>query len=147
MLDRYLRELAGYREEPVGAVDSAGYPYLEAYWSEPGRHPFLILSGGRVAGFALIRDPDSTGSATHQVAEFFIEPESRRLGIGRRAAAMIWQRFPGTWELQVHARNAAALRFWSSSAEAATGRAPQMRAIQAPDGGRIQFSFHVERVV
>jgi predicted acetyltransferase len=147
MLDHYLGELSGHREVPVGATNSASYPYLDAYWSEPGRHAFLIRSGGRVVGFALIRDPDSTGSATHQLAEFFIEPESRRLGIGRGAAAAIWQRFPGQWELRVHARNAAAVRFWSSSAEAASGSAPQIHEIDALDGRCIQFSFHVERAV
>jgi predicted acetyltransferase len=147
MLDRYLRELSGHREVPVGATDSASYPYLDAYWSEPGRHAFLIRSGGRAVGFALIRDPASTGSSTHHFAEFFIEPESRRLGIGRRAAAAIWQRFPGDWELQVHSRNATAVRFWSSSAKAAAGTAPQIQEVQAPDGRRIQLSFHVEHAV
>ncbi len=147
MLDRYLRELGSHREVPVGATDAASYAYLDAYWSEPGRHAFFIRSGARVVGFALIRDPGSTGSDAHQLAEFFVEPGSRRLGIGGRAAAAIWKRFPGSWELQVHARNAAAVRFWSSSAEVATGKAPQVHEVQAPDGRRIQFNFRVEHAV
>jgi hypothetical protein len=94
-------------------------------------------------GFAFIRDPASTGSAEHQLAEFYIEPDSRRLGIGRRAAAAIWRRFPGQWELQVHARNSAAVQFWASCAEAEAGEAPQLREVQAPDGRRVQFGFRV----
>jgi predicted acetyltransferase len=126
MLDDYLWELSSHREVPIGATESASYPYLDAYWSEPGRHAFLIRSSGGVVGFAFIRDPDSTGFAEHRIAEFYIKPESRRLGIGRRAAAAIWQRFPGQWELQVHAGNAAALQFWASCAKVETGEAPQV---------------------
>ena len=143
MLDDYLRELSSHREVPVGPTDSASYPYLDAYWSEPGRHAFLIRSNGRPVGFALIRDPRSTDSALHQLAEFYIEPESRRLGIGRRAAAAIWQRFPGQWEVQVHARNSAAVQFWASCVEAEAGQAPQVHEVQALDGRRIQFNFRV----
>jgi predicted acetyltransferase len=143
MLDDYLQELDRHRDVCVGATDSASYPYLDAYWSEPGRHAFLIRSDGRVVGFAFIRDPASTGSAGHQLAEFYIEPDSRRLGIGRRAAAAIWRRFPGQWELQVHARNSAAVQFWAACAEAETGEAPQLREVQAPDGRRVQFGFRI----
>ena len=146
MLDEYLRELSSHREVRVGATGSASYPYLDAYWAEPGRHAFMIRSSGRVVGFAFIRDPGSTGSARHQLAEFYIKPESRRLGIGRRAAAAIWQRFPGQWELEVQARNSAAVRFWAACAEAETGEAPQVNEMQGADGRRIQFSLQVEHV-
>jgi predicted acetyltransferase len=145
MLDDYLRELSRHREVPIGATEAASYPYLEAYWSEPGRHAFLIRSDRGVVGFAFIRDPSSTGSAEHQLAEFYIKPESRRLGIGRRAAAAIWQRFPGQWELQVHARNSAAVQFWTSCAEAEASGTLQVHEIQGPDGRRIQFGFQIEQ--
>ena len=141
MLDRYLRELSCYHDVALGATDPAGYPYLDAYWSEPGRHALLLGHASGIVGFALIRTPRSTGSSTHELAEFFIEPESRGLGIGRQAAAAIWQRFPGQWSLQVHVRNTAAVQFWTTSVEAATGALPQMHAIHASDGRRIQFNF------
>ena len=96
-----------------------------------------------VVGFAFVREPSSTGRAEHQLAEFYIKPESRRLGIGRRAAAAIWQRFPGKWEFQVHARNSAALEFWASCAEVAAGEAPRVHEIEGPDGRRMQFSFQI----
>jgi predicted acetyltransferase len=143
LLDGYLRELSRHRDVPVGATNAASYPYLDTYWAEPGRHAFIIESDGQAAGFALVRGPASTGSAVHQLAEFYIKPESRRLGIGRRAMSEIWRRFPGQWELQVHARNSAAAQFWSACAETETGEAPQAREVHARDGRRIQFSFRV----
>ncbi len=147
LLDDYLRELSSHRDLPVGATDSASYPYLDAYRSEPGRHAFIIQCRGRAVGFALIRDPASTGSAVHQLAEFYIKPESRRLGVGRRAVLAIWKRFPGQWELQVHARNSAAVQFWASCVAAATSEPPHVREVQAKDGRRVQFNFHVEHAV
>ena len=55
------------------------------------------------------------------------------------------RRFPGRWELQVRARNTAALRFWSSCIEEATGSAPQTHEARAPDGRRVPHEFSVER--
>jgi predicted acetyltransferase len=143
LLDAYLRELAGHREIAVGACDAATYPYLDAYFTEPGRYAFLIRRGGEIVGFAMVRTPDSTGGSASQVAEFYIKPESRGLGIGREAITLIWQRFPGAWELQVHARNAAALRFWEFCIHSVLQRAPEMREIDAADGRRFQFDFHI----
>jgi hypothetical protein len=57
MLDDYLHELAAHRERAVGATNSRDYPYLDAYFSESGRHPFLIRQQGSVVGLALISQP------------------------------------------------------------------------------------------
>jgi len=144
LLDDYLRELADYREIAVGATDAASYSYLDAYFAESGRHAFIIRREGTAVGFALIRDPTSTGRVW-QVAEFYITPASRRVGIGRDAIASIWCRFPGAWELQVHARNIAALRFWTSCAEGWGQEAPQVIEVEAEDGKRFQFNFCVNQ--
>ena len=144
LLDTYLRELSSHSEVPVGATDAASYPYLDAYWAEPGRHAFLIRVQGRVVGFALIRTPTSTGSGAYELAEFYIRPESRRLGIGRSAAQRIWQLFPGFWEVQVHARNRGAIQFWSTCARhAACDATIAYQEFQAPDGRRLQLNFAV----
>ena len=144
LLDDYLRELSSHREIPVGATDSASYPYLDAYGADPGRHAFLIRCAGRIVGFALVREPASTGAVSHQLAEFYVAPESRRLGIGRGAVLSIWKRFPGQWELRVHVQNTAAIRFWASCAKAAASNPPEVQEVRASDGRRIQFSFYVE---
>ncbi len=121
MLDDYLGELNNYREVSIGATSSANYQHLDAYWSEVGRHIFLIQYSKQVVGFAFIRGPDSTESVTHQVAEFYVRPDSRRLGIGRSAVLEIWKLFPGQWELQVHTQNTAAIQFWVSCIDTESG--------------------------
>ncbi len=147
LLDEYLLELGSYRDVLSGATTSASYPYLDAYWSEPGRHVFIIQCDSNVVGFALIRDPTSTKSAVYQLAEFYIKPESRHLGIGRRAVCAILKRFPGQWDLQVHTRNFAAVQFWESCIEAIASELFQRREIQTRDGRRIQFRFSVKETI
>lgn len=143
LLDAYLRELSTHRDIGVGAVDADTYPYFEVYWSEPGRYPFIIEADGHTVGFAFIRGPDSTGSASSEVAEFSIAPGSRRRGIGRAAVAAIWRAFPGPWELQVHAHNEAAVRFWSACIASEACDAPRITEVHASDGRRFQYNFTV----
>jgi predicted acetyltransferase len=108
-----------------------------------GRHIFLIKYSKQVVGFTFIRDPASTESVAHQVAEFYVRSDSRRLGIGRSAVLEIWKLFPGQWELQVHTRNTAAIQFWLSCIETETGDNPQLQEIKDSDGRRLQLNFRI----
>ena len=84
-----------------------GYRWLDHYWTEPGRHPFTIRVGGRIAGLALVRE-----GAPHQIAEFLVMPKYRRAGVGTDAARLIFRRFPGRWEVHQVPGNDAATAFW-----------------------------------
>ena len=88
LLSEYLRELSEHREVPVGATDSAAYQFFDAYWSEPGRHPFLVRRGTQTAGFAFVRDPASTRSGRFfRMAPLFIgwsgDPQSTPIHFSR----------------------------------------------------------------
>ena len=98
------------------------YPYLDSYWQEARRWPYLILAGGNLAGFVLINDVSHSGRPLDfAVAEFFVVRKHRRDGVGREAARMAIARRPGQWELAVARRNAAAQAFWRGvSAELAS---------------------------
>jgi predicted acetyltransferase len=78
-----------------------------------------------------------------QIAEFYILPEKRRQGIGKRAVIEIFDLYPGNWELQVHARNKAAILFWEKVIPLKTKDKPFVSEIASPDGKRIQFRFAV----
>jgi predicted acetyltransferase len=110
LLDAYLEELlgAGHRD----------YPYLSRYWSEPDRHPFVILADRRTAGFALVRDVEP--DVLHEMSEFYVVPALRRQGVGRRAATLLFERFGGRWQLQFAVANARARSFWRFVVPAAT---------------------------
>jgi ribosomal protein S18 acetylase RimI-like enzyme len=103
LLAEYLFEFDG-RTEP--------YPYLEAYWSEPERLPFLIEADGELIGLCLIRIRDGGWD----IAEFSIRPDHRRSGMGRAAVEAVAERArrAGAAHLQakVHPDNPEALPFW-----------------------------------
>ena len=90
-----------------------GYPYLDYYWVEPDRYPFIVIVDGKLAGFALINQHTYFPDSQYSVAEFFILRKYRRRGIGRQAAVDIFDRFAGRWEISKLSTNVTALRFWS----------------------------------
>ena len=100
--------LAAHLAELGGPPD---YPYLPRYWQEPGRFVFVI-GHGAAEGFALVRRVPESG--VHELAEFYVCPESRRRGLGARAVSELLSLFPGPWQLRVGRANAAGLRFWSA---------------------------------
>jgi len=142
-MDAYFSETAKHREYPVGPIDAAGYRYLPLYWTERMRHPLFIEADGTVVGFALVREV-AEGTATFmELAEFFIQPAFRRMGVGRQAAKMIWQTFPGPWKLQVALGNAPAAAFWPRCIEAVASGEVSREEFQGEDGQRIRYVFTV----
>ena len=100
----------------------ADYP-LDAYWIEPGRHPFLLRVDGKLAGFALVANRSRLTGATgvFDMAELFVMRRYRRRGIGRQAAFAAFDRLGGRWEIRQRAGNAAAASFWRRVVAAYTG--------------------------
>jgi predicted acetyltransferase len=125
MLESNLREL--------GAPKT--YSYFESYWSDPARYPFVIMSGGRMAGFALVRRLNAGNEV--EMAEFYVAPEFRRVGIGRAAAKALFAEFPGEWRISVLDSNAVGVLFWSQVVP--TEMPPDIK------DGTIVFSFSSDR--
>jgi predicted acetyltransferase len=117
LLELYIHDLSEvFPHVELGADGRFGYDKLGLYWSEPERRfPFLIRHHGRVVGFVLATrgSPVSDDPSVLDVAEFFVIRSQRRSGMGRRAAALLWRRLPGTWIVRVSMANAPALPFWS----------------------------------
>jgi predicted acetyltransferase len=89
------------------------YPFLDSYWQEARRWPYLILADGHLAGFVLINDHSHSGRPIDcAVAEFFVVRKHRRGGVGRAAAKAAIARRPGQWELAVARTNVPAQAFW-----------------------------------
>jgi predicted acetyltransferase len=116
LLELYIHDLSDvFSGLEVGPDGRFGYRRLPLYWSQPDRRfPFLIRLEGRVAGFALVQrgsplNPDANGL---DVEEFFVLRQYRRAGVGRHAAELLWERFPGAWTVRVADDNRSALTFW-----------------------------------
>jgi len=89
-------------------------PALDAYWTDPRRHAFLIRVDERLAGFMLVQERSRlTGEdGVRDVAEFFVMRRYRRHGIGEQAARWLFDRFRGRWEVRQKPENEAAIAFW-----------------------------------
>ena len=114
LFELYAHDFSEFHFVEPGPDGRFGHPDLPLYWSEPGRYPFLIKVGGRLAGFALIRQlPPVAGHDTvWDVAEFFVLRAYRRRGVGRETACSVWRQFPGPWQVRVMRTNQPAHRFW-----------------------------------
>jgi predicted acetyltransferase len=127
LLELYQHDFSEYVDADVDAHGLYGYQYLDHYWTEPDRHPFLFRVDGRWAGFALVRS-----GAPHDMAEFFVMRKYRRLGVGTDAARAVFARFPGAWQVRQERGNHAATTFWRDAIpvpfeEGATDEGPVQR--------------------
>lgn len=147
LLELYAHDFSEFLELELGADGRFGYKDLPLYWLEPGRHPFLVRSDGKLAGLALVkRGSGASGNATiWDMAEFFVARGYRRRGIGIAAAHAVWRRFPGRWEVRVMESNGAAREFWERAISKFAGEAIQPVRVERR-GKRWQvFSFESGR--
>jgi predicted acetyltransferase len=145
LLELYIHDLSeAFPDIELGADGRFGYDKLPLYWSEPECHfPFLIRYGTRVAGFVLVTrgSPASDDPDVFDVAEFFVIRRHRRSGVARRAAFLLWDRFPGRWIVRVSEGNTGALPFWAAViAEYTTGVATESTRSGSPHAWCV-FSF------
>lgn len=108
LLEFNAYEFSGIDERPIGDDARYGYVYLDAYWSEPDRFPYLIWADGELAGLALVRGLQEELT----VAEFLVLPKFRRRAVGTRAARALFAQRPGRWRITEVPGNSAATAFW-----------------------------------
>ncbi len=87
LFELYAHDFSEFHSVEPGPDGRFGYPDLPLYWSEPGRYPFLIRVGGKLAGFVLVRriSQTSESDAVWDMAEFFVLRAYRRRGVGKRS--------------------------------------------------------------
>jgi predicted acetyltransferase len=114
LLQLYLYDFSEFTGEDPGPLGLYEYQYLDLYWIESGRHPFLIYKDGKLAGFVLVhRYNYLTGEPNCWViAEFFVLRKYRGKRVGEAAALLIFERFPGDWQVAQISTNASATTFW-----------------------------------
>jgi len=113
LLQEYLRQLSAFTEMRTDKDGFFPYPYLNLYWKESGRIPYLIEVDGSTAGFALIREVINRCTSPHMsVAEFYIIPSYQRKGVGEKVFSLIIGLHQGNWQLSVLRTNQTGLLFW-----------------------------------
>lgn len=143
LFELYAYDFSEFHDVHVGEDGRFGYKLLSRYWTEPGRWPFLVKIGGKLAGFVLVKTGSEVSSeaATWDMAEFFILRGYRGRGVGSDVAREVWRRFPGPWEVRVMKSNRAASAFWKRVISEFAGEL--VRSTQFEKDGTIwrMFSF------
>ena len=117
MLELHLYDMSVFDDYDLSKFGEYGYRYLDLYWTETERFPFILRVNQKLAGFALINKFAHIGRVDGAVAEFFILKKYRRRGIGKKLAFEIFQQFLGRWEVCTSANNIVAEKFWQNIIE------------------------------
>ena len=122
LLELYQYDLSIVTDNDVDQFGLYGYSYLDCYWAEEKRHPYLFLFRESLAGFALVNKvnwlPENHGA--HSIAEFFVLKKYRRRGLGTAAAQYVINRFRGKWEIRILRENQSAIQFWRQAIKSLT---------------------------
>ena len=116
LLELYIHDMSEFFGGELGVDGRFGYEPLPLYWSDPERRSaFLIRNGTQLVGFAMVTrgSPASQDPTDLDMANFFIVRAQRRSDVGRRAAFLVWNEFPGRWWVRVSEANTKGCQFWS----------------------------------
>jgi predicted acetyltransferase len=129
LLDR-LAQLYQYdfsEFDPNTTLDDAGrFEWVDwpRFFCEDDPHVFVVRVDGAVAGFACLCADEAMRDPTERVwwmENFFVMRRFRRCGVGARVATMLFDRFPGAWEVAQITPNVAAQSFWRKVISSYTG--------------------------
>jgi len=109
LLELYAHDFSEFDGLDINEYGEYGYPYLDCYWNEKGRFPYLFFVNENIAGFGLIRIDEE---GYFSVAEFFILRKYRKLGYGEFYAKMLFKKHEGNWRVSVLDCNQPAIHFW-----------------------------------
>jgi len=111
----YLTELSQFPDENPDYQDEQGifhYPYLDDYWRNPERFPFIISYDEKQVGFAFVRKVDDHW----EMAEYYVLPGFRRRRLGFSCAAKIIKNHPGLWKIGFNKQNYPSRQLWKKLA-------------------------------
>lgn len=93
--------------------DAEGRFALDASWEAPNQG-FYFLSQEKPTGFAIW---NQIADGRSDIAEFYILPCYRRQGFGKQFAFLLFDRFPGPWQVRQIPTAKQATAFWRSVIE------------------------------
>ena len=146
MMELYFHDLSEFEDIEMDEYGHFGYKYLDPYWSEDNRHPFLVTAEGKLAGFVLVNQHTLLPASEYAIAEFFILRKYRRQQIGKTVACRIFSMFPGYWESHQTVENKIAQQFWRKIIEGYThGQYSECKTVDR-DSIKIVQSFKNQRL-
>jgi predicted acetyltransferase len=147
MMELYQYDFSEFENKELNEHGYFGYPYLDYYWVEGDRYPFIVRVGGKLAGFVLVSQFTYIRDSQYSMAEFFILRKYRQQGIGKLVASQVFDRFCGKWEIYQITTNTIAQKFWRNVVgEYTTGKFTEIAIDDSDRQGTIQFFDNTERM-
>ena len=118
----YTYELSLFEDETTNfqLLDNGVYKlskYIDLYWTEEGRHSYILRCEGKLAGFVLERYNED---GMNEIAEFFVLNKYRKLGAGTFMANELFKKYKGKWEIRTLIKNERAQEFWRKVVKSAS---------------------------
>lgn len=116
LLEKYLYEFSQWEKTDVNNDGLYGYEYLDCYFEEENRYPYLIWVDDKLAGFVLVSNyPEVPEEGTDFcLSELFIMNKYRRKGYGKEAVFRVFDMHHGKWQLKRHPHNIGSVYFWDN---------------------------------
>lgn len=118
LMQLYRHDFSIYDGSDVDTHGLYDYKYLDLYWIEATRYPYLVRVEGQIAGLVLLRQGCYNFKTSDEdadllsIAEFFVLRKYRRSGVGQFAAQWAFAQFAGRWQVSTPDNNIPAQAFW-----------------------------------
>ncbi len=141
LMQLYTYELSAYEDETAKftILDSGLYvmsKYIDRYWQEESRHPYILKCNNELAGFVLERFNEDN---MNEIAEFFVMKKYRKMGAGTFMANKIFDIYRGKWEVRTLLKNEEAQKFWRNTIKNYTNNNFESKYIR--NNSRLAFYF------
>lgn len=141
LMQLYTYELSFFEDETTTfqMLDSGLYvmnKYVEKYWKDDNRHPYILKCNNELAGFALQRINEEN---MNEIAEFFVINKYRKIGAGTFMANKMFELYKGKWEVKTLIKNEGAQKFWRNTIKKLTNNNFKEKYIR--DNSRLVFYF------
>jgi predicted acetyltransferase len=141
LLQFYIYDFTEFTGEDLDGAGRFPHERLDDYVSDPARMPFLARVSGTWAGFALLhrREAVDGRGPVMDMEQFFVMRKHRRQRTGEKMAVMLFERFPGRWQVRERHDNLPAQQFWRTIIGRYAGSFDEIPADTSPTGGPVQY--------
>ena len=117
LLQFALYDGSKYTDNDIDSNGIFSYKWFDNYFTDENRFSYFIRSNDDIIGIVMINKHMKVFKDGHSVAEFLVLPKYRKHHIGSKVAYMVFDMFPGNWEVEPIEKSEEACIFWKKVIE------------------------------